>query len=70
MTILPPYIIEELQRVEEEKRRQLEDDLRPRLYIPIPPLVDEPYCDHNIDEVDLPRGVIIVDMNNGETLQA
>jgi hypothetical protein len=71
MTILPPYIIEELQRIEEERQRQLEDDLRPRLYIHVPqPMLDDPYCDTGDEEPGANRGIIIIDLNNNETLEA
>jgi hypothetical protein len=71
MTILPPYIIEELQRIEEERRRQLEDDLRPRVYIHVPqPVLDNPYCDPGEPKPNTNRGVIIIDLNPDETLEA
>ena len=71
MTILPPYIIEELQRIEEERHRQLEDALRPRLYIHVPqPMLDDPYCDPGQAEPDASRGVIIIDLNTDEALEA
>jgi hypothetical protein len=69
MTHLPPYIIEELRRIEEARREQQEDNNRPRLYIPIPypPAGDQ--TDY-VPEQSIPRGPIVIDITTGETLEA
>ena len=69
MTHLPPYIIEELRRIENERREQQEDDNRPRLYIPVAYPTADPRTDY-IPEQSTPRGPIIIDMTTGETLEA
>ena len=72
MTHLPPYIIEELRRIEEERMRQEEDDNRPRLYIPVPlPERFNYEYDETLDEQSSEhRGPVVVDITTGETLKS
>tara|TARA_Y100000590_G_C15714665_1_gene1011467 strand:- start:2366 stop:2587 length:222 start_codon:yes stop_codon:yes gene_type:complete len=68
MNILPPYIIEQIRRYEEERRRIEEQD-RPRVWIPVPDLPPIPYdCpEKDIEkEDDNARGVIIIDIDSYE----
>ncbi len=68
MTHLPPYIIEELRRIERERREQLDDDNRPRLYIPVPYQPVDPNTDP-IPEQSSPCGPVVIDITTGETLE-
>jgi hypothetical protein len=57
VAMLPPFIIEQIRKREEEKRR---DDERPALRIPlddVPPLMPEPHTDE-----DDSRGVVVIDL--------
>ena len=67
MTHLPPYIIEELRRIEQARREQQEDDNRPRLYIPVEYPMPDPQVDQVPEQAEQ-RGPVIVDMTTGETL--
>lgn len=70
MTHLPPYIIEELRRIEEERRRKEEEENRPRLYIPVP-LPERFNYDETLEEENCDRrGPIIIDIVTGETLNS
>ena len=58
--MLPPYIIEEIRRREQEKlRREREDDEKRRLPLEVPE--DMPYCPEKPEEPPS-RGVIIIDI--------
>ena len=62
--MLPPFIIEQIRRREEEERRRVRDEQqRPRLEIPKPGLDRRPRVATEEDEEDdANRGVIIVDL--------
>lgn len=71
MTILPSYIIEELRKIEEELQQRRDEDMRPRLYIPIPlPAEDESRYNQDDVQPEMKRGPIIIDMGTGETIEA
>lgn len=59
--MLPPFIIEQIREREEKERARREDELRPRVELP---LVDRrPSPRRPADEEDEPeRGVIILDL--------
>jgi hypothetical protein len=56
--VLPPYIIEEIRRREQEQQRRYE---QPRIELPLPPAL--PNQRHNRDESDKDRGVVIIDLS-------
>lgn len=53
--MLPAHIIEEIRNRELEKRRRAQEDLRPQIELPLPPIQPAPE-----DESD--RGVVIIDL--------
>lgn len=55
--MLPPYIIEEIRRRENDQRRQYE---RPQVELPLPVVIPPPGQSPKRDDDD--RGVIIIDL--------
>lgn len=58
--MLPPFIIEQIRRREEEARRQREDHERPRLELPKDLYRPAPESAEERDDVE--RGVVILDL--------
>lgn len=56
--MLPPYIIDEIRRREQEQQRRYE---QPRIELPLPPAAP-PMRRHHEDEADKDRGVVIIDL--------
>ncbi len=56
--MLPPFIIEQIRR-REQQERQRRDDARPRVHLPIRPVL--PKDGEPVDE-ESDRGVVIVDV--------
>jgi hypothetical protein len=57
--MLPPFIIEQIRKREEEERREKKGDL-PRLELPLPLPGDRP--PRGEAEEDADRGVVIIDL--------
>jgi hypothetical protein len=57
MSMLPPYIIEEIRRREVEQRRRYE---QPQVELPLPAMPPQPNQSPKRDDDD--RGVIIIDL--------
>ncbi len=60
--MLPPFIIDQIRRREDEERRRIERD-RPRVELPVDAYRPAPQPQRGDDEQDDPeRGVIIIDL--------
>jgi hypothetical protein len=64
--MLPPFIIEQIRRREEEERLRHEDGTRPRLELPLdlyhPAPDDQGQRRDNDDDAENQRGVVILDL--------
>ncbi|MBN2193148.1 MAG: hypothetical protein JW751_10060 [Polyangiaceae bacterium] len=58
--MLPPFIIEQIRRREEEARRRREDRDRPRLEVP--PDIYRPAPEAPQDNEQVERGIVILDL--------
>jgi hypothetical protein len=62
--MLPPFIIDQIRRREEQERRRIERD-RPRVELPVDayrPAPPQPKRDDEDEQDDPDRGVVIVDL--------
>ena len=60
--MLPPFIIDQIRRREEEERRRIERD-RPRVELPVDAYRPAPRPQSDVEEQDDPeRGVVILDL--------
>ena len=60
--MLPPFIIDQIRRREEEERRRIERD-RPRVELPVDAYRPAPQTQRDEEEPDDPeRGVVILDL--------
>ena len=62
--MLPPFIIDQIRRREEQERRRIERD-RPRVELPVDayrPAPRQPKHDEEQEQDDPDRGVVIVDL--------
>lgn len=57
--MLPPYIIEEIRRREQQQRRHYE---RPQVELPLPVVNPSPGQSPKRDDDDADRGVVIIDL--------
>ncbi len=60
--MLPPFIIDQIRRREEDERRRIERE-QPRVELPVDAYRPAPQPNREVDEQDDPeRGVIIIDL--------